>query len=87
MFHDPQAAVDAVPIGRALITAPTLIVADGDPGIYVMDGTLRRHVMGPASMTAWSFDGLPLKKLTHAVFATIPAGADWPAAVLRRRRR
>ncbi len=80
VFHYPQAQVNTLPIGRALTAAPTLVVADGDPGIYVRDGKLKRHVINPASMTAWSFDGLALKKLTLAQLQAMPNGAEWPAA-------
>lgn len=41
--------------GEPLPIAPSLARTESDPRVFVVDGALRRHVPGPAVMTAWRF--------------------------------
>jgi MYXO-CTERM domain-containing protein len=76
--HEPAAAVNAVPSGADLPVSPTVVIADdGSPSVWVIDGAARRHVIDPASMTAWQFAATtwPAAKID-----AIAQGLDWPAA-------
>jgi uncharacterized protein (TIGR03382 family) len=75
--HEAQAAVDAVPKGDAFPDKPTVVIADnGAPAVWVIDGALKRHVINPASLSAWQFAAA---KWPAAKIDAIPQGPDWPA--------
>jgi hypothetical protein len=74
-----DAAVTAIPTGADAPSAPSLIQADdGSPDVWVVDGTTKRHVVDPASMTAWEFDAKTVVKTPAAQVKAMPLGADWP---------
>jgi hypothetical protein len=70
-----DALVASYPTGAAMPASPKVVVATGAPAVWVIDGTVRRHVVSPASMTAWQF--------TAATWTTdqvnaYEQGPDWP---------
>ena len=73
----PDDTVDAYSDGADLAAAPRLIRAAGDPAVYVVDGTLLRHVISPASMDAWHFAADQVEEVPDLAAFTI--GADLPA--------
>jgi len=76
--HLDDATIDAFPKGDDLPVAPELIIGDdGAPEVWLVDGGKRRHVVSPASMSAWHF-AAP-KKTPAATIAAMPQGGDWSA--------
>jgi GH25 family lysozyme M1 (1,4-beta-N-acetylmuramidase) len=76
--HLDDATINAFPKGDDLPSAPELIVGDdGAPEVWVVDGGKRRHVINPASMSAWHF-AAPTKT-PAATIAAMPQGGDWSA--------
>jgi hypothetical protein len=74
---EPLAAVQALPSGPDLPAAPTVVISDdGSPEVWVIDGTARRHVVSPASLTAWKFAATTW---TAAKVNAVAQGLDWPA--------
>jgi hypothetical protein len=76
------AELAAVDDGADLASAPALVQASGDPAIYVVDGSYKRHVVNPDAFAAWRFASADVKSVTAASLAAIETGADWPAAPL-----
>ncbi|HSQ62662.1 MAG TPA: hypothetical protein VLM85_05590 [Polyangiaceae bacterium] len=75
---EPLAAVIAVPDGPELPATPTVVLGDdGAPEVWVIDGTVRRHVISPTSMQAWGFAAT---QWPAAKISALAQGADWPAA-------
>ncbi len=76
--HYEQTRVDAYASGADLPAAPDLIVGDdGAPEVWLVDGGKRRHVVSPASMTAWRF-AAPVKTAAATIKA-MSQGPDWRA--------
>ncbi|GAC1547115.1 MAG: hypothetical protein NVS3B10_11000 [Polyangiales bacterium] len=76
--HLDAAIVAALPKGDDLPATPDVVVGDdGAPAVWVLDGGKRRHVVNPASMSAWHF-AAP-KKTPAAALMAMPQGADWSA--------
>ena len=50
-----------------------------DGAVWVVDGTERRHVINPASFTAWGFDATKVVAWTDAEAAKYTQGIDLPA--------
>lgn len=75
----PDDTVDAYSDGADLAAAPRLIRAEGDPAVYLVDGTLLRHVISPASMAAWRFAAEQVEQVSAADLAAFTVGADLPA--------
>jgi uncharacterized protein (TIGR03382 family) len=74
----PDDTVDAYGDGADLSAAPRLVQADGDPAVYLVDGTLLRHVISPESMAAWHFTAEQIEPVADLDAFTV--GADLPAA-------
>jgi uncharacterized protein (TIGR03382 family) len=75
---EPKAIADAYTRGNDLPAAPTVVQADdGTPDVWVVDGSERRHVTNPASMTAWNFTAT---KWPAAQVNAMTQGPDWPAS-------
>jgi MYXO-CTERM domain-containing protein len=82
LAHEPDALVASFPDGPNEPDAPVVVQADdGTPEVWVIDSGLRRHVIDPASLAAWRFDGPGVVVVTPAaqVYES-PKGADFPAA-------
>jgi MYXO-CTERM domain-containing protein len=82
LAHEPDALVASFPTGPDLPAAPAVVQADdGTPEVWVIDTGVRRHVIDPAALAAWRFDGAGAVAVTPAaqVYA-FPLGADLPAA-------
>ncbi|MEO8798084.1 MAG: hypothetical protein ABI551_09385 [Polyangiaceae bacterium] len=75
--HEPKASVDAIVVGPDLQAAPTVVQVKGDPAIYVIEGTAKRHVLSTKSMQAWGFTATAIDT---AKLASFTAGQDWPSA-------
>jgi uncharacterized protein (TIGR03382 family) len=74
---EPKADADGMTRGNDLPASPTVVQADdGTPDVWVVDGSLRRHVVDPTSMTAWNFTAT---KWPAAQVNALTKGADWPA--------
>ncbi len=79
---EPLAALTSVPSGVDFPASPTAVLSDdGSPDVWVIDTaqdgtTVRRHVIDPASMTAWS---LTATTWTAAKVSATTQGLDWPA--------
>jgi hypothetical protein len=72
-------AVAKLPEGSKLPTTPRLVRADdGNPAVYVVDASSRRHVTGPDAMSAWSFDFEDVVELPAAEIAALEEGPPWP---------
>jgi len=73
-----DAVINALPKGDDLPASPDLAIGDdGAPEVWLLEGGKRRHVVSPASMSAWHF-GAP-KKTPAAALKAMPQGADWAA--------
>jgi hypothetical protein len=70
--------IDAIEDGKAIDVAPALVSVKGDPAIYVSDHGFKRHVVDPASMTAWRFATTDVKTIDAPTMAKLVAGPDWP---------
>ena len=83
-FYDvvtlPDDQVDAYADGADLDGPPQLVQADGDPAIYLVDGTLLRHVTSQDSMAAWHFTADEVKSITQDELASYTMGAPLPDA-------
>ena len=76
--REPKAEVDAYSKGPDFPAAPIAVVADdGSPEVWVVDGTLRRHVVDPTSLAAWH---LAVAKWPAAKVNALVKGQDWPKA-------
>lgn len=74
---EPDAALDAVTKGVDITAGPDVVIADdGTPDVWVIDQGKRRHVVNPASMTAWRFTAA---KTPAAMVNGFPQGPNWPA--------
>ena len=74
---EPKATADALTRGDDLPLSPTVVKADdGTPDVWVVEGTTKRHVVSPASMTAWSFTATTMPA---AQVKALAQGPDWPA--------
>ncbi len=74
--REPKTIVDAYPKGPDFPVAPTAVVADdGSPEVWIVDGAVKRHVIDPASLTAWA---LTVAKWPAVKVKAIAQGADWP---------
>lgn len=82
LAHEPDALVASFPDGPNEPDAPVVVQADdGTPEVWVIDSGLRRHVVDPASLAAWRFDGPGVVVVTPAAQVYMnPKGADFPAA-------
>ncbi len=69
--------VDSYPTGPSMPAAPKVVLASGAPDVWVIDGSERRHVISPASMTAWQFTAATW---TSAQVDAYEQGPDWPAS-------
>ncbi|HEX7665327.1 MAG TPA: hypothetical protein VF407_12470 [Polyangiaceae bacterium] len=75
--HEPKASVDALTAGPDLEAAPTVVQAKGDPAVYVIEGTTKRHVLSQKAMVAWGFTAATIDATKLAGYT---AGQDWPNA-------
>jgi GH25 family lysozyme M1 (1,4-beta-N-acetylmuramidase) len=76
LAHLAQATIDAFADGNDLPATPDLAIADdGAPEVWLLEGGKRRHVVSPASMSAWHF-GAPAK-MPAATLEAMPQGSDW----------
>jgi hypothetical protein len=67
--------VASYPTGSSLPATPTVVIAQGAPEVWVIDGAVRRHVVSPASLAAWAFK---VVTWTAADVDACAQGADWP---------
>ncbi len=73
-----DAALDALPIGRDVPSAPSLVSTDDATlGVQLVDGSLHRHVQNPLSMDAWRFDFAAVTKWTADKYAALGPAPDW----------
>jgi len=70
-----DALLDAYADGAPLPDAPQLLRTDADPGVYLADGALRRHVPSPDAMDAWNFDWSAITAVDAEAFAALEGGA------------
>jgi GH25 family lysozyme M1 (1,4-beta-N-acetylmuramidase) len=64
--------------GGDLPAAPELAVADdGSPEVWLIDGTMRRHVPDPSAMTAWRFDWGAIQTKPIGEIAALKEGPAW----------
>lgn len=76
--HLDDAIIATFPKGEDLPANPDLVIGDdGAPDVWLLEGGKRRHVVSPASLTAWHF-AAPAKTPAAALKA-MPQGADWRA--------
>jgi MYXO-CTERM domain-containing protein len=82
LAHEPDALVASFPDGPGEPDAPAVVQADdGTPEVWVLDTGVRRHVIDPASLAAWRFDGPGVITVQPAAQVyQYPQGADFPAA-------
>ena len=73
---ESDALVASYPSGPAMPAHPDVVVASGAPAVWVIDGNVRRHVIDPASLSAWQ---LSATTLTAAQVDAYAQGPDWPA--------
>ena len=77
--HLPASVIDPLPQGPDTPPTPQLVMSnDGTGGIWILDGSERRHVQDPASMTAWHFDWGAVATTPAAQLYAYPQGLDWP---------
>jgi MYXO-CTERM domain-containing protein len=81
LAHEPDALVASFPDGPSEPDAPVVVQADdGTPEVWVIDTGVRRHVIDPASLAAWRFDGPGVIAIQPAAQVyQYPEGADFPA--------
>lgn len=72
---ETAAEIAAYPTGAPLPEAPKVVIATGDPAVWVIDGAVRRHVVSPASLASWSFT---VATVSATEIDGYPQGADWP---------
>jgi hypothetical protein len=70
------AFVAAYPTGDPLPASPTVVKASA-PEVWVIDGSVRRRVANPQSLTAWKFS---VTSWSDSQMDAYPQGADWPQA-------
>jgi MYXO-CTERM domain-containing protein len=74
--HYPDSTVSAYPDGPSWPATPTVVQADdGSPAIWVIDGSVRRHVINPASLAAWRFTSV--QKWPAAQVDSYPQAVDF----------
>jgi hypothetical protein len=79
LAHLADATLDPIPPAVDIPAAPKLVTPDdGSAGVFIVDGSLLRHVQDPPSMTAWHFDGSALAKIPAAQFHAMTQGLPWP---------
>jgi hypothetical protein len=76
------AQIAAIADGVDLGQPPDLVQVSGDPAVYIVDGTYRRHVINPTSFAAWRFTSADIKAITASTLAALTDGPDWAAAPL-----
>lgn len=73
--HLDEPTIAAFPKGEDLPAAPDVQIADdGSPEVWLVENGKRRHVVSPASMTAWHFAAT---KKPAATLKAMPQGPDW----------
>jgi len=78
-----DAALEAVPNGPEIVSAPSLVQALGAPDVFVVDDDKEvRHVVDTASFNAWRFTTDLVKPIAPVALAAAKAGLDWPVAPL-----
>ncbi|TNE50946.1 MAG: hypothetical protein EP343_06405 [Deltaproteobacteria bacterium] len=82
-FWDVLPALDkdisALAKGEALPEKPVLVQADdGSPEVWVVDGNQRRHVLNPASLSAWRWTSKDVKKRPASEVSALQRGPAWP---------
>ncbi len=79
--HYDDSVVTAYPDGPAWPDAPDLVQADdGTPEVWLIDGSVRRHVVDPASMSAWRLDTGAVTQMPAAQVYAYAQGVDFRAA-------
>jgi hypothetical protein len=76
------AEIGAVPDGVDIGAPPSLVQVTGTAPVYVVDGNFYRHVVDPASFSAWRFTTAQVKSITASALGALQPGPDWPAAPL-----
>jgi hypothetical protein len=77
--HLPDAELAPLVQAADIPATPSLITPDdGSAGIFIVDGSVIRHVQNPASMTAWRFSATELAKVPAAQFNAMTQGLPWP---------
>ncbi len=72
----PQEAVEERTEGIPMPASPRLIRAEGDPGVFVVDGAYRRHVT-LAGMQGWRFDWDAIEDVPLEDRDVYSAGPPW----------
>lgn len=62
----------AVPIGTPIASGSNVAQATGQPAIYFIDGSAKRHIVNPGVMTYWAF-GVP-RQVEESVLDAMPDG-------------
>lgn len=70
-----DAVLDAYTDGEPLPDAPRLVRTASDPGVYLEDGALRRHVPSPDAMDAWRFAWDAIAELDAPTLAALTEAA------------
>ena len=79
VFHVTTAQAKAYSTGKPMPSTPVLVLATGAPEVWLLDSGTRRHVLNPASMSAWGFSFSQIKKWSKAQVNLYPKGRHWPA--------
>lgn len=74
-----DAAITQLPIGPDLPPAPSLVQVEGEPAVWVVDGSFRRRVQNPESMTSWGFDWGAIVKEPASYVDALTEGPVWRA--------
>lgn len=69
-----KATVDAIPKSTDVPAAPVLAAGPSGGKVYLIDGTLKRHVPSPAVMDAWRLDWNAIQTKTDAEMAAFTEG-------------
>ncbi len=65
--------------GPAIPSSPILVQADnGKPEVWLIDGSWRRFVSGPAVLTAWRWSGKSIKVWPASKVYAFTKGTSWP---------
>lgn len=70
--------IDSLADGADLPLAPILVRIADRPEVYVLDGTLLRHVRSPEVMARWRFAFESVRVMTDMEAAAFAVGAAWP---------
>jgi len=68
----------AAPVGPDIGEGPALVIADGDPAIWLLDQGFRREV-GPEAMAGWRITPADAAPIAPAELAALPEGTPLPA--------